>query len=488
MYLGIDIGTSSVKVVLLNELQELTAQANAALSLSHPQPLWSEQNPQDWWQATCDAMAQLRTSHPQQLAQVKAIGLSGQMHGATLLDSRQNILRPAILWNDGRCMSECEQLEQQVPEFAAITGNRVMPGFTAPKLLWVAKHEPEIFKKIAKVLLPKDYIRLLMTQENASDMSDASGTMWLDVGKRQWSETMLAATGLSEQHMPKLFEGSEITCGVTMEIAEKWGIPKNTLVAAGGGDNAAAAISVNVIKPGSAFLSLGTSGVYFVANQKFQANPEGGVHTFCHCLPKLWQQMTVHLSAASCLSWLSNVLKVKESELLEEAAQTPASHDQVIFLPYLSGERTPHADSYARGVFFGLSHSTQRADLTKAVLEGVAFAFADGQNEMIKAGIPIQEVSVVGGGARSLYWGKILATALNRPLIYRHNREAGAAAGAALLAWLAVNKHDPLTAFSTPETEAIIEPDSRLLKNYEKKYSIFKELYQNLKAIYKKNF
>ncbi|HVV69530.1 MAG TPA: xylulokinase [Gammaproteobacteria bacterium] len=484
MYLGIDLGTSAVKTVLMDETQNIKAQASCSLPITQPQPLWSEQNPHDWWLATCDTIKTLQINHADLLAQVKAIGLSGQMHGATLLDQHNQVLRPAILWNDGRSAKQCQILAERVPQYQTITGNLIMAGFTAPKLLWVAEHEPEVFSQVAKVLLPKDYLRLLMTGVYATDPSDASGTAWLNVGQRRWSEEMLQATGLKLTHMPELFEGCDATAQVTPELAVEWGIPPETIVAGGAGDNAAAAVSMNVIAPGSAFLSLGTSGVYFVASKDYRTNPTAGVHTFCHCLPKLWHQMTVHLSAASCLSWLSSVVGASPFELLEEAETTPPSHDTIIFLPYLSGERTPHNDPYARGVFFGLSHTTQRSDLTRAVLEGVAFAFADGQDAMLAAQLPIQEVAVVGGGARSIYWGRILATVLNRPLVYREDREAGAALGAARLGWLAVHSINPENAFSTPPIENTVAPEQNLLETYAKKRAIFQQLYGQLRGVF----
>lgn len=497
MYLGIDLGTSSVKLVLMNEAQEIIAQDTQTLTVSQPQPLWSEQNPEDWWNATCNSVAILKKDYPQQFAAIKAIGLSGQQHGATLLDQYDAVLRPAILWNDGRSMAQCQQLEMQVPNYAEIVGNRIMPGFTAPKILWVKQHEPEIFAKIAKVLLPKDYLRLKITGVYASDLSDSAGTCWLNVRERKWSEKMLAATGLTEKHMPALFEGSEITGSVSKEIAHAWGVAENMVVVGGGGDNAASAISVNVIKPGSAFLSLGTSGVYFVAANQYNANPQDGIHTFCHCLPKLWHHMAVHLSAANCVTWLADILNTSTQELLNEiegrgerrslcSARATAGrpYDNLIFLPYLSGERTPHNDPYAKGVFFGLTHMTTRSNLLQAVLEGVAFAFADGQDAMLQAGITINEISVVGGGARSFYWGNILAAALNRPLIYRADREVGGALGAARLAWLGINKADPQTAFTSPVIEKIIEPDKDLVTMYQEKRQIFNKIYRSLKPLF----
>jgi xylulokinase len=485
MYLGIDLGTSSVKVVLLNEVEEVIATQSQALTVSQPKPLWSEQNPDHWWHATCAAMQALKITHAKELSGVKAIGLSGQQHGATLLDKNHKTLRPAMLWNDGRSGEQCKTLGNRVDDHANIVGSLLMPGFTAPKVLWVAENEPDIFKRTAKILLPKDYLRLQMTGEYATDLSDASGTSWLDIDKRAWSPAMLEACGLSVENMPALFEGSEITGTVTAKIASEWGIPTATPVVGGGGDNPAGAVSVNVIKPGSAFLSIGTSGVYFVASDSYKPNSAGGIHTFCHCLPNQWHYMSVHLSAASCLSWLAGMLQTSNTlELLFEAEKDASVHSPVIFLPYLSGERTPHANPHAKGMFFGITHATTRADLTRAVLEGVAFAFADGQDAMLQAGVKIDDVSVVGGGAKSLFWGTILASALQRPLIYRTNREVGAAFGAARLGWLGANKADPLTAFAIPAIDTVIDPDPDLVARYVKKQETFRKLYRRLEDMF----
>jgi len=481
MYLGIDLGTSSVKLILINDLQEKIGQSSHALTISQPKPLWSEQNPDDWWQATCKAVYSLKQQHPQEFAAIKAIALSGQQHGATLLDANGKILRPAILWNDGRAFKECEYFNTHVPHYTQTIGSRMMPGFTAPKIQWIKHYETAIFNRIAKVILPKDYLRYKITGEFATDMSDASGTGWLDIKKRDWSHAMLEATGLSLDHMPQLFEGNDITGLISKNIAQDWGLSENTKIIGGGGDNPAAAISTNVIEEGTGFLSLGTSGVYFVSSNTYTSNAHGGVHSFCHCLPNRWHHMTVHLSAASCLSWFAKTIKMSETELLAEAVQTSDSHDNLIFLPYLSGERSPHNNPHARGVFLGLSHQTSRAHMTKAILEGVAFAFADGQQAMLNAGIKINKVFVVGGGAQSLYWGKILASVLNRPLIYTKNREVGAATGAALLAWSALNANAHL---SVPEVEAVISPDNQLVMEYAMKHKQFKELYQRLESFF----
>lgn len=484
MYLGIDLGTSGVKMIIIDDNQNQVASSQAELTVSRPHVGWSEQNPLDWWQATENAIALLKKSHPQYLAKIRAIGLSGQQHGATLLDKTGEPLRPAILWNDQRSFKECEILLQRVPKALHITGNLIVPGFTAPKILWVKENEPEVFNKIAHILLPKDYLRFKMTGDYASDLSDASGTCWVEVGHRRYSEEMIAATEITSAQLPKLFEGSEITGKIKPEIAKAWGIAKDCVVVAGGGDNAASAVSMGVVTSGSAFLSLGTSGVYFVADHQYQPNPSQGLHTMCHCLPNLWHEMTVHLSAASCLTWLSHVLNKKNVNALIEEAEKHINKNTPIFLPYLSGERTPHNDAFARGAFLGLNFNTTEAELVQAVLEGVAFAFADGQEAIIAAGIEPKQVSVVGGGARSHYWGKILASVLRHPLIYRKQAEVGGALGAARLAWLAIHGGDPAKVFLPPEIDHVIEPIDAWVSYYEKKLQLFREAYQQLKPLF----
>jgi len=484
-FLGIDLGTSAVKVILVDEAQNLIDQASAPLQVSRPQALWSEQNPEEWWTATNQAVLALKAKRPKEMAAVKAIGLSGQMHGATLLGKGDRVLRPAILWNDGRSGDECVELERRVPTSRKITGNLAMPGFTAPKLMWVARHEADVFAQVEKVLLPKDYLRLRMCGIYASDMSDSSGTLWLDVGKRAWSDELLSATGLKRSAMPELCEGTQSTGRLTPSVALSWGLSGEVIVAAGAGDNAAGAAGAGVVSPGEAFLSLGTSGVYFAAAGSYSANPEGAVHTFCHCLPGAWHQMSVILSAAASLTWVTNLTgAVDEASLLAEIEADVASgssRETPIFLPYLSGERTPHNNPFAQGVFFGLTHETNRAALGRAVLEGVAFAFADGQRALLDARADLREVSVIGGGARSLLWGSILASVLKRPLLYRKGGEAGPAYGAARLARLAFTGEKPADVCTAPAVGHTIQPDAALAESYEKKLSLFRNLYQDLK-------
>ena len=396
MFLGIDIGTSGVKAVVLDTHGAVVGQGVAALTVRRPHPLWSEQDPEDWWKATSAAILAI---DPAIRRSVRGIGLAGQMHGATLLGADDRPLRPAILWNDGRSFEECAALEATTPEFRTIGGNIVMPGFTAPKLEWVRRHEPKIFAQVATVLLPKDYIRLRMTGEKASDMSDSAGTLWLDVTARRWSETLLAACGLTEAQMPRLVEGTDITGTLRPEIAEAWGMAA-VPVAGGAGDNAGGAAGVGVVTNGKALLSLGTSGVIFAANDSFKPNPARAVHAFCHCLPEMWHQMSVHLSAASCIDWVARLTGASgPAEVFARAEQAGAGNGPELFLPYLSGERTPHNDPQVRGAFLHLDNDTEPNRLAQAVLEGVALA--DGLDVLREVGAEVGEVAVIGGGARS---------------------------------------------------------------------------------------
>lgn len=481
MYIGIDLGTSGVKAILLDENQRLIATASHALPISRPQPLWSEQNPQDWWSATHQAMQDLAKQYD--LRAVKAIGLTGQMHGATLLDKSDNVLSPAILWNDGRSFAECAELEQLVPNSREITGNLMMPGFTAPKLKWVDKHQPQIAEQVAKVLLPKDYLRLLMTGEYASDMSDASGTMWLDVAKRDWNLPLLNACGLDLDNMPKLFEGNQITGYLRKEIAQQWQM-NSVPVVAGGGDNAAGAIGVGLHQSGQAMLSLGTSGVYFVVTDKFTANPQKAVHSFCHALPNRWHLMSVILSAASAVDWAQKITGIRDIPTLFQLAEKSAVNSDVIFLPYLSGERTPHNDPYAKGVFWGLTHNDNQATLAKAVIEGVSFALADGIDVLHETGVQADQIALIGGGAKSAYWRQLLADITGKTFEYRTGGDVGPALGAAKLAQIALNPQQDIAQFCQPlELEAVYQPNRQRFEQYQEKRAKFAEIYQRVKGL-----
>tara|TARA_R100000365_G_C2738706_1_gene67643 strand:- start:196 stop:1641 length:1446 start_codon:yes stop_codon:yes gene_type:complete len=478
VFLGIDIGTSSVKAALIDESGRQVEVSQADLPISRPKPLWSEQNPSDWWTATNMAVAKLDVNRRHD---VKAIGLSGQMHGATLLDKSLAPLRPAILWNDGRSFEECRELQDSTPEFVSKGGNLVMPGFTAPKLEWVRRHEPHIFEKIHAVLLPKDYVRLRMTGDLASDMSDSSGTLWMDVENRKWCDELLAACGLSEANMPKLYEGHEVTGVLRQEAAEAWGMQRVPVVA-GGGDNAAGAVGVGVIDEGEALLSLGTSGVIFVAGNTFRSNPGSAAHAFCHALPDRWHLMSVMLSAASCLDWAVKLTGTPDAGELVRRAQTEARlGGPEHFLPYLSGERTPHNNPHASGVLFGLGHDSGPAQIGQAVLEGVAFGMADGFNALVESGVDVHSISVIGGGAQSTYWGRILSAVLDCPMVYRDGAATGPAYGAARLARFATLGGDVEEMFEAPEVIQIVEPKDSDQDKLAPKYEKFGTLYRMLK-------
>lgn len=483
LYLGIDLGTSSVKAVLVDGAGAVRASASSPLEVAHPKPRWSEQDPASWWAATEAAVADVLSQADAR--RVKAIGLSGQMHGATLLDKSDNILRPAILWNDGRSDVECAELEK-VQGFREITGNLAMPGFTAPKLAWVRRHEPDVFSRVAKVLLPKDYLRLKLTGDYMTDASDAAGTLWLDVRKRAWSDAMLAATGLDTSHMPQVFEGSQPAGRLRKELAGRWGMD-TVPVAAGGGDNAAGAVGVGIVRDGQAMLSLGTSGVYFAVSDGFRASPENAVHSFCHALPDTWHLMSVMLNAASCLDFTARLTGQKDvPALLAEAEQRGLRENGPLFLPYLTGERTPHNDAHARGSFTNLGPDTDRADLANATLEGVGLGLLDGLLAVESTGLTSDEITVIGGGSRSAYWTQMLADILGRRLVLRSGGEVGPALGAARLAHLAVDPHASLEEVCPmPEVTAVREPDAaRHAYFLQTRHPLFRRSYEQLKPLY----
>jgi xylulokinase len=476
MFLGIDIGTSGVKAVVLDADGGVVAQGLAALTVSRPQPTWSEQAPDAWWQAT---VAAVQAIDPAVRRSVRGAGVAGQMHGATLLGDDDRPLRPAILWNDGRSFAECEELEAAA-DFRGIGGNIVMPGFTAPKLAWVAKHEPEVFERVRTVLLPKDYVRLRMTGDKASDVSDSAGTLWLDVAARTWSDALLAATGLSVAQMPRLAEGTEVTGRLRAEVAELWGMPAVPVVG-GGGDNAAGAAGVGVVREGDALLSLGTSGVTFVATDAFRPNPARAVHAFCHCLPGTWHQMSVHLSAASCVDWIARATGAAgAAELFARAEAVGPAAGPELFLPYLSGERTPHNDALVRGAFLRLDNETDAGRLAQAVLEGVAFGLADGLDALRDAGSRPERLAVIGGGARSGYWGRIIAAAFGAQLVYLQGGEVGPALGAARLAQVAVDGGDPRVVCAAPPVARVIDPEPELVDRLAPKLAAFRDAYPRI--------
>jgi xylulokinase len=481
VFIGLDFGTSGVKALLVDGAQTVLASATAPLPVSRPAPGHSEQDPASWWQALLDVVDALKAERPREVAAVRAIGLSGQMHGAVLLDAAGAVLRPAILWNDVRATAECAELEVAQPDLRQIAGNMAMPGFTAPKLLWVRRHEPEIFARVSKVLLPKAWVRYRMTGEMIEEMSDASGTLWLDVGARDWSDATLAATGLSRDAMPRLVEGNAQAGTLRPELAARWGMDRPPILAGGAGDNAAGAVGLGAIAPGSAFLSLGTSGVLFATTDRFAPYPQAAVHAFCHALPRTWHQMGVTLSAAASLAWWAGVTGHSEAELLA-GLTAPGSPGTALFLPYLSGERTPHNDGAIRGAFAGLSHDTDRDAMTQAILEGVAFSFRDCLDALAASGTHIAEADVIGGGSRSSVWIGILASVLGITLHRLADGEHGGAFGAARLARLAATGEDPAAICNPPRRLEAFPPDPALTGAYAAQLARYRALYPALQG------
>lgn len=485
MYLGIDIGTSAVKSVLIDRNQSVIAIASESLKISKRKPLYSEQNPNDWWHASLKTITSIKKSKPFDFCQLKSIGLTGQMHGAVCLDKKGEILYPAILWDDGRSYKECNYLNKHHKDFEQLGGNLVMPGFTAPKLLWLKRNKPDLFNKIDKILLPKDYLRYKLTGEFATDMSDASGTLWLDIRKRKWSETTLSACDLKESNMAKLYEGTECTGYLLPSIQKIFEIKIPIKVIAGASDNAAGALSVGSYSPGQAMISLGTSGVYFSPTSLVATNTKKGLHTFCHAIKQRWHQMGVILSAGSALSWWGNVCERDKETFFNSLSKQYDDKYIPLFLPYLSGERTPCNNPFAKASFIGMTHNTTYIEMVQSVLEGVAFAIADCEDTITETQTKINSVSVIGGGAKSLYWGKIIASVLNRDLSYHHNSSIGPMFGAARLAIYEDNELSLEQVFTQPKIVTVIKPDPKLQQQLDWRRSLYHQSYKNLKEIFK---
>lgn len=485
MYLGLDFGTSSVKGVLIDAKQKIVATASAPLKVSRPQPGWSEQSPEDWWKACNTVVKTLGKMKPKAIAAVEGIGLSGQQHGAMLLGKDGKALRPCILWNDARSFRECEDIEKAESRAREISGNIPLAGFTAPKLLWVKKHEPKIFSQVAKVLLPKDYIRFRMTGDYASDMSDSSGTYWLDIARRDWSDKLLAAGSMSIDQMPKLYEGTDATGRLTPAVAKSWGMPKRPVVAGGGGDNAAAACGIGAVTDNSALVSIGTSGVLFVSNDTFRPNAGRAVHAFCHAVPGTWHQMGVILSAAASLEWLATILGKPAPMLTAALGNTLTGPSPALMLPYLSGERTPVADAQVRGLIMGLGHESDHKTLTHAALDAVAFAFRDSLEALKDAGTEVKRVTAVGGGSKSELWLKIIATVLGVPVDLPAAGDVGGAFGAARLGLIAATGVDFRKVLTAPKTARTIKPEPKARDAYEAHYRRYASIYPAIKEIYR---
>ncbi|MEM0907184.1 MAG: xylulokinase [Pseudomonadota bacterium] len=477
MYLGLDLGTSGLKALLIDSDQTIIAEATAPLSVSRPHPAWSEQNPDDWTGAAAAALHMLKDKAS--LGDVRGIGLSGQQHGATILDKAHRPLRPAILWNDTRAADEAEHLDG-LPGVRDSVGSIIMAGFTSPKLVWAKTHEPEVFQKAALVLLPKDYLRLWLTGEAVSEPSDASGTGWLDVPSRIWSDALLATCEMTRDQMPGLVEGSEPSGGLRAELAQEFGLPAGVPVAGGGGDNAAAAVGMGVTKPGRAFVSLGTSGVVFSANPTYTPKPETAVHTFCHALPDTWHQMGVILSATDSLNWYAALVGADPVSLTQELGALKAP-GRALFMPYLGGERTPINDPKIRAAFIGLGHEADRVAGTRAVLEGVTFAVKDSVDALKACGTAMDFVIAVGGGSRSRYWLEAIATAIDTPIAVPTAGDYGGAFGAARLGALASGGGDEFT--TAPPIGETVEPHTALTAAFQEAHTRYSATYQALKGL-----
>lgn len=444
--LGIDLGTSEVKAVLMSAEAEVLGQAGARISVSRRQSGWSEQNPADWWQACVTALDQLRAEQPEAWKRIECIGLSGQMHGAVLLDQANDVLYPAILWDDSRAMAQAEQLNRDFPDCADATGSLAMAGLTAPKLLWLKQHEPALFARIHCVLSPKDYLRLLLTGEQVSDMSDAAGTLWLDVARREWFAPMLHATGLTLAQMPRLLEADQLSGHLTTEAARQLELPVSLPVAAGGGDNPVSAVGIGAVNAGDALVTLGTSAAIVAITDHAAGHPPSAVHSFCHALPNRWYTMGAMLAGASCLRWVTRLLGQPDEQTLLDLINTtlpvsqPVAENAPLFLPYLAGERTPYNDPLLRGGFMNLGHDSTPAMLGYAVLEGVGFGLLDAMNAALSAGASVNACALVGGGARSEYWAQLLANILEREVFTLQGSELSACIGAAKLGFMAIGQ------------------------------------------------
>ncbi|SHE30564.1 xylulokinase [Thermoanaerobacter uzonensis DSM 18761] len=488
-FLGIDLGTSAVKIILIEEKGNVIGSTSKEYPVYYPQPGWSEQNPEDWWNATKDGIRELIIKTGVKNYDIKGIGLSGQMHGLVLLDENNNVLMPAILWNDQRTQEECDYITQTLGKerLTKYTGNKALTGFTAPKILWVKKHRPEIYKKIKHILLPKDYIRFKLTGEYATDVSDASGTLLFDVENRRWSKEMLDALDIPYDWMPKCYESTGVTGYVTKEAADLTGLKEGTIVVGGGGDQASGAVGTGTVKSGIVSVALGTSGVVFASQDKYVVDEENRLHSFCHANGK-WHVMGVMLSAAACLKWWVDKIinfngsSITYEKLLEEAEKVTPGSGGLIFLPYLMGERTPHSDPYARGCFIGLNMTHNRGHMTRAILEGVALGLRDSLEIIKELNIPVNEVRVSGGGAKSVLWRQILADIFG-VRVDMVNATEGPAFGAAIMAAVGYGIFkDVEEACSTliKVTDSVY-PIGENVSKYDEIYQIYRGLYKALK-------
>jgi len=474
---GLDVGTGGARAVALAESGEIVAEASSAYPLHSPRPGWTEQNPADWWEGATEVLEKVATETGERVA---GIGLTGQMHGSVFLDASDRVIRSALLWNDQRTHRQCEQITGAVGEerLISIAGNPALTGFQAPKIVWLRDEEPDNFGRISHVLLPKDYVRLQLTGEYATDASDAAGTLLLDMQARDWSGEILDALEIPQGWMPEVYEGPESTGVLREGVAEELGLPPGIPVAAGGGDNAAAAVGTGIVGPGLVNSSVGTSGVLFAHASDFTPDPSGRLHAFCHAVPGAYHLMGVTLSAGGSLSWWREALGGDYDELVEAASGVRPGSEGLVFLPYLSGERTPHLDPKARGAFFGLTARHGAEHMTRAVMEGVIFSLRDSLEIMYGLGVPVEDVRATGGGARSDLWLQLQADIYGTP-IHRTVADEGPAFGAALLAGVASDTYaDVEEATSVVRLrEGITEPDPERTKIYEEYYEVYRSLY-----------
>lgn len=492
-FLGIDLGTSSVKIVIMNDAGKITASLSKDYDVSYPKVGWAEQNPEDWWNATIEGIKELIKSSGIDGADIKGIGFSGQMHGLVILDKEGRVIRPAILWCDQRTQEECDYLNKVIGQdkISLYTGNKALTGFTAPKILWVEKHEKENFDKIAHILLPKDYIRYKLTGVFATDVSDASGMLMLDVKNRKWSKEMLDILDVKEEVLPKVYESWQVTGYVTKEVSEYAGLTEECAVVSGAGDQAAGAVGTGIVESGILSVALGTSGVVFASIDNYEVDDENRLHSFCHSNGK-WHQMGVMLSAASCLKWwVEDINKDSDGDvfekLLKEAQGSPVGSNGVVFLPYLMGERTPYSDPYAKGVFFGLNITTNRSDMTRAVLEGVCFGLRDSLEILKSLKVPVEAVRISGGGAKSPLWRQILADVFGVKVQVISSKE-GPALGAAILAAVGCGlyKNVDEACKNLIKVTASVDPIAENIEKYNKVYNIYNGLYPILKESFEK--
>jgi xylulokinase len=479
-FLGIDLGTSGLRALLVDDAGAPIGATERHYEAAHPKSGWSEQDPADWIAALEGAVAELKSDHPE-FAGLKGIGVAGHMHGATLLDAEGKVIRPCILWNDTRSHAEAAVLDG-TEKVRDLSGNIVFPGFTAPKLEWVRTHEPQNFGKVAKVLLPAAYLNLYLTGDHVADMSDSAGTSWLDVGRREWSDYLLGKGHMRRDQMPRLVEGSARAGTLRADLARAWGVGGDVAVAGGAGDNAAAACGIGTMDEGQGFVSLGTSGVILAARRGYSPAPATAVHTFCHAVPDRWYQMGVMLSATDSLNWLSRITGEKPAALTTALGEDLAAPGGVRFLPYLSGERTPHNDAAIRGAFTGLGTDTRREDLTRAVLEGVAFGLRDSFEALKATGARLESLIAIGGGTGSRYWLKLIATVLGVPLRLPAGGEFGAALGAARLGICAATGADPRAVMTLPDLGTAIAPDENQRSAYDDAFARFRAAYPAIRA------